>query len=350
MNLDFQLIITTYNRPVQIFGFVNSLLHLLPDVDKIIVIDSSDKINEDLVNLESIIYVQSTHKNQPYQRFLGYQISESPWLIFFDDDMEIIDYQFFEKISERILEKEYVGLGLNFQDKHDQTFLLSLEKSAFKSKNSESSFFNNTIRSFTGYPILEKGKVSWNGLRGKQPSELQSTEWFSGGAFIAKSEFLYRNFNFTLFDLYEKRLGKGEDFIISYTLSKSGKVFFLPDLMLLHNDQQNSVYSNNHFQLAQRVLFSRLFLSLEYARLNNLSFANAKIKFHWYAFWRVIGVFFNYLIKRTSTQKELMKGNFSAWKMAFSFQYKIELSKDNYWTSETKKDISASKHLLKNAK
>ena len=336
---DIQVIVTTYNRPVQILGFAQSLRTHFPNHGAIIIIDSSTSINDDLASQHELHYLKTSHQNQPYQRYLGYKKATSKWLLFFDDDMEIIDEQFVEKIISKLTTSNFVGLGLYFEDKHDQTFLKSMESSVFKSKNEKPGFLTKTFRAFTGYPILESGKVGWNGLRGKQPLDFNSTEWFSGGAFLAKKEFLYQNFNFSLFDLYEKRLGKGEDLIISYTLSKQGMVKFYPEKMLLHNDQQNSVYTNNHFQLAQRVLFSRLFLSYEFARLNKFSFNKTRFLYFRYSFFRTLSVFFNYLIKRNDKQKELLKGNFAALKMAFYFKYVIETNTESYWPLEAEKEL-----------
>ena len=66
------IIICTYNRPQKILELVHSLLPNKSYFNRIIVVDSSDSKNKELAELNELVYIKSNHKNQPYQRLLGY--------------------------------------------------------------------------------------------------------------------------------------------------------------------------------------------------------------------------------------------------------------------------------------
>ena len=89
MSLD--VVICTYNRPQKVVELITQLQDCIIAPSQIIVVDSSDKTNTDLRNKSGIKYIQSNHKNQPYQRFLGVNQSTSEYILFLDDDMEILD-------------------------------------------------------------------------------------------------------------------------------------------------------------------------------------------------------------------------------------------------------------------
>ena len=43
------------------------------------------------------------------------------------------------------------------------------------------------------------------------------------------------NFNFQLFDLFEEKMGMGEDFIIGYSLSNSGDLIYHDEIFFFHH-------------------------------------------------------------------------------------------------------------------
>ena len=64
------------------------------------------------------------------------------------------------------------------------------------------------------------------GNTGNKPENKKSIEWFNGPVFSAIKENLYYNFNFNLFQFYENGVGKAEDAILGFTLSKLGNINF----------------------------------------------------------------------------------------------------------------------------
>lgn len=335
----FDIVITTNNRADSILKLINDILEHKFQSETIIVVDSSNSDNKELQSFEKVKYIRSSHKNQPYQRYVGYLASQSPILIYLDDDMEINNSETMKIITEHFNNKEVIGVAINFIN-HNEFLEKTVPKSKFRIDNKKS--LKNTIikmlKNFSGQQSLEDGDYSFNGLKGKQPANGGPTKWFSGGSFAVKKEFLYKNFNFNLFDLYETGLGKGEDGIIGYTLSKQGNLVFEPNILFIHNDQKDSVYTKNMFSFSQRVLFSRFYLSLEFSRLNNIGKIKPYIYFHWYALWRVFGLLINQLFSYNKERKMVLDGYLSAWKKVSL--NKVKFQKKEFWENEALNDIN----------
>ena len=71
------IIICTYNRPNIVVKLISLLRKQTIDPNEIIVVDSSDTLNKSLADDNDIKYIQSSHKNQPYQRYLGFLCSSN---------------------------------------------------------------------------------------------------------------------------------------------------------------------------------------------------------------------------------------------------------------------------------
>ena len=312
------IIICTYNRPQKVLELVVQLKPFSNEFNSIIIVDSSDAFNDELNNYEQVVYLRSGHKNQPYQRWLGYDYSKADILIFLDDDMEVADPDFFKIIVQSFQNSAVSGIAINFEDKHTDTALAAIPRSIlFKKK----SVLKNIIGWLSGYPVLPAGKLGLCGVRGRQPINGGVTQWLSGGAFAARKNCLFQNFNFQLFDLFQQKIGMGEDAIIGYGLSKQGILLYQPALLFYHNDQRDSAYSVDHFAYAKRVIFSRLYLSLEKTRLDKKSYAVAYLHYHWYVLWRIAGLFVNYSIKKNPVKNKILNGSIAGWKLTHQFKF-----------------------------
>lgn len=335
--MQFDIIICTYNRPQLVRKLVNLISCSVLSPQTIIIIDSSEKPENYRVKGISITCISTRHKNQPYQRYLGYLASRSEILIYLDDDMEILDKVAFEKVIDEFKNSKIAGLALNF--KNENKFLKQdLPKSFTRSKKN---LFYSLIRKISANPDLENGQYWWCGVKGKQPDEGGATEWFSGGAFAAKKRFLYKNFNYSLFSIYEAGLGKGEDGILAYTLSKQGNISFLPQNLFYHNDPGCSVYSQNLHKFAIRVSYSRYYLSLEYGRLNNHNIMAGFFIYNWYMAFRVVGLATNYIFAPSKERFSLITGYLKGWFYSFTKHYK-PLNAYKYWENEANGEINAS--------
>ena len=147
---------------------------------------------------------------------------------------------------------------------------------------------------------------------------------------------MFQNFNFQLFDLFEQKLGMGEDLLLGHLLSKAGTVKYIPTLLFLHNDQRCSTYTADHYSFGRRTLYSRLFLSIEYARLNNENYSKARAIFYYFAFMRISGLILNILIKRNQETKKLLNGFIEGLKLSISFKYAKDNQCEKMWMNELK--------------
>lgn len=330
------IIITTYNRPAKVLELVNQLFTLPAKPEKVIVVDSSDIDNYVLKNTQNVKYLKSSHKNQPYQRYLGFLNSDSEYLVFLDDDMEVTDGNFISKINQLFKNPEISGIAIKFENKHENSLLAQMPSTMLDIKNSRLKRLKGWL---TGYPELKPGKFGLCGNRGKQPEGGGETEWLSGGAFAARRSTMFQNFNFQLFDIFEKKMGMGEDAIIGYGLSKQGKLLYHAELFFLHNDQKDSTYTMDKQAYAMRVVFSRLFLSLERMRLNKGSLMLARIHYHYYMFWRLTGLLFNYLLRPSSVRFQILKGSIAGLQIPLNFNYSSFIANKTYWEMVALSDL-----------
>ncbi len=336
MSID--IIITTYNRPIKVLELVHQLLTLTANHDNmIIVVDSSESDNEELKkNTFKVKYLHSSHKNQPYQRFVGYMSSASEYLIFLDDDMEVIDNDFISKVFDILIKPEISGIAIKFENKHEDSLLAKIPTTKLTVSNKRLNQIKGWI---TGWPVLKTGQFGLCGNRGKQPVGGGITEWLSGGAFAAKRAAMFQNFNFQLFDIFEKKMGMGEDAIIGYGLSKRGTLIYHDELFFLHNDQNDSSYTIDKYAYARRVMFSRLYLSLEKQRINKRNLPAAYFHFHYYAFWRITGYLINFVASPNKNRRDMLMGTLAGWREALKFNFRNSAETNNYWVNEAKNDI-----------
>lgn len=334
-NFTIDVVICTYNRPKKLNQLVLQLLSCLPQQSKIIIVESSDNEKKYLNPNSNIIIKYSKYKNQPYQRYIGYESSKADFILYLDDDMEVATENVFEEIISVIHNNSSIaGIAIKFQDKQEETSLSTVPVSTLLNNQSG---IKKIINWITCYPELPKGKFGLCGNRGKQPQNGGFTEWVSGGAFLAKRELLFQNFNFQLFNLFEEKLGMGEDAIIGYGLHKQGHLIYHPTLLFYHNDQKDSHYAVNQYMFAKRVIYSRLFLTLEKRRLDNKSLFYGKIYFHWYVFCRIVGLYLNYIKNKTDSRKDVLKGSLVGWKLAQKFQFNKNVHQDFDWRINSKK-------------
>jgi glycosyltransferase involved in cell wall biosynthesis len=315
------VIIATSDRPLIMLELVKSLIKNTL-IEKIIVVDSSSQNVSKLLLKEyffKVHYVFSHRKNQPYQRYLGYTVSTSEILLFLDDDMEIAEASFVERITETFSNKQVGAIAINFKDKHSNTSLSMVPKSILNSEIK----VKQALNWFTGYPSLKEGVLGLCGVRGKQPVKGGTTQLIGGGAFAVLHKNIYINFNFQLFDLYDKKVGKGEDVILGYTLHKVAKIYYLPFLLFYHNDNSNSNYAANHELFAKRVIYSRLYLSLEKCRLDNSNFNFTYLHYHWFTLWRILGLVVNWFVRPSKARREILIGSLYGWGASFTFKFRF---------------------------
>jgi GT2 family glycosyltransferase len=336
-NVHISIVIPTLGRYDHLRNLIRSLNLLGPIVSEIIIVDSTSKEHRQfLVNVPKVKHVLTIHKNGLYQRVLGSKVSSCDWILFLDNDMEVISDSIFYNLEVILNIKGLAGLALKFSEKHEDTTLGKIPKS----------IFNTSIKIaklkglLTGYPTLSEGKYWYCGIRGPQPITFSDTQWLSGGAFIARRELVFKGLNYRLLTYFEKKLGMGEDPLIGFMLSLKGKLLFYPNLCFLHNDQKDSAYSLDIYNYSKRVVFSRLYLSLERARLLSQSKLIGYCIFHWHTFFRILGLLINAIVNKNNLNILMLKGGLIGWFLSFNSGYRYSLKDENYWLEQIEIDLS----------
>ena len=304
--MNFDVVIATYNRKESLSILVGQILGCSHLPEKIIIVDSSIDENQEVQNFDRVTYVRSSHRNQPYQRYVGCLASSNDILVYFDDDMRIVDKQCFEKILALYDGENVVGVQPDFVYKHD-FFDVKTPKSKIRQLAKNYRFFK-FLKIISGNPDVKDGRFWLAGIRGRKPDNGQKLEWFNGPVFSAKKQYLYTNFNFNLFDLYENRIGKAEDAILGFTLSRLGDIVYLKDELFYHDDQNDSTYSIDFTSFGMRVAYSRLYLSFEYVRLSNQLKLLAFLHFNLYIFGRIMSMIINQILSYDSDRNKIMRG------------------------------------------
>jgi len=293
-HVTFDVIIATKDRHKSASILINQILSCRPQPRKIILIDSSNKNEFHDIKNNKFEYHHSSRKNQPFQRYLGFKKSNADILVFLDDDMRINNKKCFSEILSFYKDKSIIGVQPNFSYKNN--FLdHEIPKSKLKYM-AKKNYILNFLKGLSGNPEINEGAFSYAGLKGKKPRNLKQVEWFYGPIFSARRNALYFNFNFNLFKIYEKNLGKGEDAILGHTLSKKGKILFMEKKNFSHEDTGNSSYSRSIYDFSKRVAYSRLYLTLEYCRLNQVNSFYGILRCNQYLVGRIVVLFLNQLL------------------------------------------------------
>jgi glycosyltransferase involved in cell wall biosynthesis len=201
--LSLGIVICTYQRPEKLRSLIKNILHADPLPQEIIVVDASPETYQAGIDEQGVQVIKSNHANQPYQRYVGYLAAKSDLLLYLDDDMEIVHPNFINVILNIFIQRPQIsGVALHFTNKQLINALSDIPTSNLFRKNG---IFKRLKNKMSGYPDLPAGQLGWCGNRGPQPSGGGFTQWLSGGAFVAKRNCLYQNFNFQLFDLFEQK-------------------------------------------------------------------------------------------------------------------------------------------------
>jgi len=323
--MKFDVIIATYNRKKSLEILVNQILNCSISPENIIIVDSSSDENLEIQEVNLVQYIYTIHGNQPYQRYLGYLESKEDILIYFDDDMRVIDNSCFEKILACYENEEIVGVQPNFTYGHE-FFDQEMPKSKVRQLAKENSFFKY-LKTLSGHPIIPDGKFYLAGLRGAKPVNKKNMEWFNGPVFSARKKNLYRNFNFNLFNLYENKMGKAEDAILGFTLSKEGNIIYLDKELFFHDDQGDSTYTVNFISYGKRVAYSRLYLSFEFARLSKTKSIVAFLHYNLYIYGRILSMIINQLFGVEKSRFQIMLGYFQGYLQALVDARKLMIFK-----------------------
>ena len=255
MENEFDVIITTYNRPAKVRDLCANILMLTPLPGRLIVVDSSDEINQQLKQDTRITYLQSSIKSQPYQRYLGTLVSNADVLVFFDDDLTIVNNDLFKDVLDAFKQPNVVGVGVGIE--YHNIINQQHVKATKKSLSAITSLF---------YPKPKPGAIGRFGQTTKLPNEVLEVDYLPGPNMCFKSSIIKHLFNETLFELFEKKIAMGEDKAISMKASCYGTMLYLGNKKYLHHPAEESSYFDNYENFLAKVYYSRLWLAGQYPK------------------------------------------------------------------------------------
>ncbi len=261
-------------------GLVDQVKALPNKPSKVIVIDSSDSENEELRKDHEVEYHRSPLKNQPFQRYLGSKQSSAEYLLFFDDDLSIIDPEIFEKYQKLIAMPDFVGggVGIDYQTNIPTFFAGNLNVSGPLKRLY---YWLLQIR------IPEPGKIGFLGVTGGWPSERGEIGFLLGPNMLVNKRLFDEIIDYGMLYGFQEKILMGEDKAISLKLQKFGKLYFDPHLCLKHPPNDSS-YFTHQVSFYAKTLYSRYFLSKEVFRLKRGSsfMLNSKyLFFFWNLYW-----------------------------------------------------------------
>lgn len=338
----FDIVIATYKRPRMLQSLVSKINQCeITFLDRIIIIDSSDQDNIDIQKLDRVLYLKSSHKNQPYQRYLGYKASNADIVIFFDDDVQILNTNLFNFILESFNDKMIVGATVRFTDDGENAVNRAM---GVTTKISNKSIITKFLWTLTGAPKIKNNHIWLAGLKGDYDYSLGFTEAIGGpGTLSFRRSIIDSLFDDTLFSLYERKLGKGEDKYISMGALEFGKIALINTVCLLHPSHESS-YFNDVTSFARREIYARLWLSKRYASVKKIPAFWVYLHYYWYALWRIVISGIHATIQPKKFNFNRFKGRcLGVWDTFFIPMKSKILCPDINWENDLKKDLINSK-------
>ncbi|HEU5291924.1 MAG TPA: glycosyltransferase, partial [Cyclobacteriaceae bacterium] len=218
--MTFSVAITSYNRPLHLIKLVHQVMSSALIPNRIVVVDSSERPNEVVRDNKEITYIRSSHKNQPYQRYIAYCCCRTDIIIFLDDDLEIIDNSVFDVMLARLQDPGVRGVSVGFEHHNAISNIMD-------SQIDGKSMLFRVINFISGIPILKPGKIYMAGLAGIRPTEEGTVDYFNGAIMGFYTAELAGLFDPVLFSLFERKLGMGEDKVISMKVGLTAKLWFV---------------------------------------------------------------------------------------------------------------------------
>jgi len=329
----FEVIITTYNRPLDVVRLVKQVLQCYPRPQNVIVVDSSDMANFTLQALSDVVYVRSSHRNQPYQRLLGSYVAKSEIVIYLDDDLVIVKRDVFNILLEAYLDLDVAGVAVAFEYENSNLVVDNSGDYRVMSR------FNRYLLALTGVPMPGVGKISRLGVSGGNPEITSCVQSFSGAVMSFRKETVRRIIPDDLMTQVELKASMGEDKVISMLALKYGKLMFIPEVCFIHPANQ-STYFRDARSFAAKVIYSRRYLSHIYSEVFGTRYWKEDVRYLWFAIWRLIISLISLTINYSKSKKDRFLGIMDGVKLAFLKGHSTgSLLPDLRWADELHKDL-----------
>jgi len=286
------IIITTLSRSTECLYLIQQILDISnPLVKEIICVNSSEEPYsfENLIGNTKIVYqVKSSQKNQPYQRLLGAHLATGGLLIFFDDDLKIINNQIFDFLIEPFKKyKNIVGTGIREVFEEENTEYITI------GKNEE---YKNNLSSRILY-LFKKWNPGDSWFVGAEPYQVHKAKiveaFHSGNVPCLQKGVFLASYPIIFMPLFSIGKAKGEDKVFSLRANRFGKLFITNIACVEHPKENQSFYSYSEIKWRKEVLRSRFVCADAYASGKRQSILKARFIILWYAIWMIPHAIFN---------------------------------------------------------
>jgi glycosyltransferase involved in cell wall biosynthesis len=296
-------------------------------------VDSSDKSHPYLKNIDKVRCIPSSHKNQPYQRLLGASASTAEIVVFFDDDLTILNHFIFKTLINAFEQPNIVGatVGIDYQSSIQENFDAPL----VNNKNNFSKF----LFKLSGIPNPAPGKASRLGIVGGKPKNNQKIDFFYGPCMCFRKNILDQIIVDDLLSLYENKVGKGEDKVISMLATQFGDLMYIADTYLSHPPNASNYYQDQR-NFTKKVAYSRLYLTKIYSHVHKKEIWKEVLMFYYFILWRVFIAILSLIFKPSYSRMQKLLGLVDGTLLTLKLSQKSEkLTPHINWKEELKKDL-----------
>ena len=256
------VVIPTFRRPDRLALLLADLARQSSRPSRLVVVDGAPEGDvEGLLERRSASdpwdawLIPSNHANLPYQRHLGWRLAAdqgAEYLLFLDDDMRIEDPGAIEELLVPFAEPDVVGVTGN----------LRIEGQEMEPRGSV------LARLFGGSRRRAPGELTPSGNRIRPRSDgrrFVDVGWLRGGVMAYRCDLLPDGWMPPeLFAMYEARVGKAEDTVLSRRAGLRGRLILASRARFVHDGSESVAYPASGARRGHAIAYSRRLINDNY--------------------------------------------------------------------------------------
>jgi glycosyltransferase involved in cell wall biosynthesis len=290
------IIVTSLDRRVEVERLVKQIMDCeIHKPFEIICVNASFILYKfDFTDKTNFREIKSNKKNQPYQRLLGAELAKYDYLIFFDDDLQIIDNKIFGYlIAPFSKDNNVVSTGIREVFEGEEINYITDGRKEENSKSFISKFLY----------IFKKWQPGDSWLIGCEPYQVHKADYVesfhSGNVPCVRKDVFLKSYDRRFLLLFDKKKGKGEDKVFSLRANKFGKLRIVNKACVMHPRENASFYSVDYITWRMEILKSRFYCADAYSFGFRKNLILCRLYMIWYSLFSII----NY----ASNEKEFIR-------------------------------------------
>jgi len=244
--MNISVCIATYKRPTLLRETLKALGEQIVAPAEVVISDASPD-NDSQAVVESfqreehrfpIKYVRTERPALPWQRYWAFQHAAGDIVLFIDDDIVLISRAVSAVLAVFHADRMNEVAGVGFVVQGEQAIPGGAERSlGYQIK-----------KRWLGLQGVPGGRISDGGITTEltlclgESGRLRDVEWLCGGGMAYRRRVLEQIGRLdALYELYDRRIGRGEDAVLSAMASAYGKLVLLPEVLGIHRSDGASV-------------------------------------------------------------------------------------------------------------